>query len=156
MLRRLVWVALIGFVLAGMYLAWTQRFEQWAGEQLQKAAPVARQVIPKPAKQILREGREHLPVYGETSTWLARKSASIVYFGIVGLFALKLRKRKPASLGETLLVTFVAGVGMSLIIEILEYPFGEPFDSELFDLACGAAGGIAAGLIAWLRLRPKR
>ncbi len=151
--RRLVWLLLLVFVLAGVYLALTTRFERWAGHQLQKAVPAARHVIPRPAKEILRESREHLPVYGPATQWLARKSASIVYFGIVGVFVLALRKRKPTSLKETLLVTVVAAVGMSTVIEILEFPFGEPFGSELFDLGCGAVGGLTAGLIAWPRLR---
>jgi len=153
--RRLVWVLLLIFVLAGVYLAWTSRFESWAGRQLQKAVPTARHVIPRPAKEILRESREHLPIYGPATQWLARKSASVVYFGIVGFFVLALRKRKPTSLKETLLVTVVAGVGMSTVIEILEFPFGEAFGSELFDLGCGAVGGLAAGLIAWPWLRQR-
>jgi hypothetical protein len=145
--RRFVWLLAAVFVLIGVYLAASHRFENWAGEALRQAAPTARRVIPTRAKKILREGAEHLPVYGETSTWVARKSGSVVYFGIVALLALVIRKRRPTSLRETLLVTVAAGVGMSTIVEIFEWP--EAFGSELFDLGCGAAGGLIAGLLAW-------
>jgi hypothetical protein len=153
--RRLIWLLVVAFVIAGGYFACTARFERWAGPELQRAAPVARRVIPLPAKQIIREAREALPVYGPPSQWLARKSASIVYFGIVSAFVLVLRRRRPTTLRETLLVTVLAGTTMSLIVEILEWPFGEPFVSELFDLGCGAVGGVATGLLAWIWLRPR-
>jgi hypothetical protein len=145
--RRFVWVLAVTFVVAGVYFAGSHGFEHWAGQALQKAAPQARRVVPATAKHVLRESREHLPVYGPSSIWIARKSGSIVYFGIVGLFVLALRKRRATSLSETLLVTLVAGVGMSTIVEIFEWPEG--FGDELFDLACGALGGLAAGSIAW-------
>lgn len=148
----MIWLLALAFALIGAYFAWTQRFERWAGQGIEHAAPIARRVIPAPAKRVLRKSREHLPVYGETGAWLARKGGSVVYFGIVGLFVLKLRKRRPASLGQTLAVTVTAGVAMSTIIEVLEWPFGEAFGSEMFDLACGAAGGLISGLLArWLR-----
>jgi len=148
--RTIVWALAIAFVIAGMYLAWTRGFEQWAGRGLERAAPQARRALPSPARHVLRETKEHLPVYGRTSQWLARKSLSIVYFAIVGWFALAVRRRKPESLAETLLVTVVAGVGMSTIIEILEAPFGEQLPSQLFDIGCGAVGGLVSGTSAWL------
>ena len=131
-----------------MYLAGTQSFERWAGEQLEKAAPTARRVVPPPVKKILRESREHLPVYGEASRWLARKAASVAYFGIVGLLVLVLRRRRVASLRETLVVAVVGGVGMSAIVEIFEWP--EDVADQVFDLACGALGGVIAGIAWWL------
>ena len=145
--RRIVWLLAVVFVMIGVYLAASHRFENWAGEALRQAAPTARRVIPSPAKKILRKGVEHLPVYGETSTWVARKSGSVVYFSIVALLALVIRKRRPTSLGETLLVTIAAGIGMSTIVEIFEWP--EDLGDELFDLGCGAVGGLVAGLLAW-------
>jgi heme A synthase len=154
--RRLVWVLAMLFILLGVYMAGTQRFERWAGQQLEKAAPTARRVVPLPAKRILRESREHLPVYGHASQWVSRKGASVVYFGLVGLFVLWLRKRRPESLKETLLVTVAGGVGMSLIVEIVEAPGGEPFNSQLFDLGCGALGGIVAGVVWWMFRKGRR
>ena len=79
--------------------------------------------------------------------WVARKAGSVVYFGIIAVFVLALRKRKPASLGGALLVTVVAAVAMSAIVEILEFP--EEIGDEIFDLGCGACGGLIAGLVAW-------
>jgi hypothetical protein len=141
------------FILLGVYLAHTQRFERWAGKQLEKAAPAARRVVPLPAKKILRESREHLPVYGEASQWLARKAASVAYFGIVGLFVVALRRRRAASLKETLIVTVISGVGMSAIVELFEWP--EEVADQVFDLACGALGGVVAG-VAWWPFRKGR
>ena len=138
----------IVFVIAGIALASTHGFEHWAGRALEKAAPAARRDIPIPAKRVLRETRERLPVYGSTSVWLARKSASVVYFGVVGLFVLAVRRRTAASLVEALLVTVTAGVGMSAVIEIFEFP--EELADVVFDLACGALGGLIAGVIAWM------
>jgi len=147
--RQLLLVLVLVFVAVGIYAAWTHRFEDWAGRELEKAAPAAHHALPEPAKAVLRETREHLPIYGNTTTWLARKSASIVYFGIVAAFVLALRKRRPESLKETLLVTIAAGAGMSTIIEILEAPFGEAFGSQMFDIGCGVVGGLIVGLLAW-------
>ena len=144
---RLKVVAVIVFVVIGIALAWTGGFEHWAGREMQKAAPVARRDLPTSAKRVLRATKERLPVYGHTSTWLARKSASVIYFGGVGLFVLALRRKPAASLWQAVLITLVAGVGMSALIEIVEYP--EELDDVLFDLACGAAGGLASGVIAW-------
>jgi uncharacterized membrane protein SirB2 len=152
-MRRLFWALAIAFVLLGIFVAASRDFERWAGQELQEAAPAARQALPAPAKAVLRKGREILPIYGAASDWVVRKSASIVYFGIVGLFALAARRRRPETLRETLLVTVLAGVGMSLIVEILEWP--EALGSEIFDLACGAVGGVIAGFVAWLWLRRK-
>jgi hypothetical protein len=146
--RRFVLVAVVIFVIVGIVLASTHGFEMWAGRALERAAPAARREIPAPAKRVLRETRERLPVYGNTSTWVARKSASIVYFGGVALFVLALRLRTPSSLLATLLVTVTAGIGMSAIIEVVEFP--EELGDVVFDLACGAAGGVAAGLLAWV------
>ena len=154
--RRLLWALLLAFVLAGAYFAWTTKFERWAGGELELAAPAARRVLPPPAKHILRASREHLPVYGAPAVWLARKSASIVYFAIVAWFVLALRRRRPASLRETLLVTVIAGMGMSAIVEILEAPFGEQLPSQLFDIGYGAVGGLGAGLLAWPWLRDRK
>lgn len=153
--RSLIWLLACAFLLVGAYFAWTARFERWAGEELREAAPVARRVIPIPGKQLIRKTQEHLPVYGHPSQWLARKSASIVYFGVAAAFVLALRRRRPSTLNETLLVTVAAGVGVSMIVEILEWPFGEAFGSEIFDLGCGLVGGIVAGLLAWIWLRPR-
>jgi hypothetical protein len=149
--RRIVWALAIVFILLGVYMAGTQRFERWAGRQLEKAAPTARRVVPAPAKAILRESREALPVYGNASQWLARKGASVAYFGVVGLFVLLLRKRRPASLTETLFVTVLGGVGMSAIVEIFEWP--EELTDQLFDLGCGALGGVIAGIAWWIRYK---
>jgi hypothetical protein len=146
--RWLVWVVAILFIALGVYMAGTQRFERWAGQQLERAAPTARRVVPRPAKEILREGREHLPVYGHASQWLARKAASVVYFGIVGLFVLVLRRRRAASLRETLVVTVVSSVGMSAIVELFEWP--EELADQLLDLGCGALGGLVVGIAWWL------
>lgn len=146
-IQQLLRLLAILFVVAGIYLAWTEKFEQRAGEALHQAAPAARQIVPVPAKRIFREILAHLPVYGATSSWLARKSGSVVYFGMVGVFVLALRKRKPTSLGRTLLVTVVAAVAMSANVEILEFP--EEISDEIFDLGCGACGGVIAGLVAW-------
>ncbi len=146
--RFLTWCIVVIFVLLGLFVARTHRFERWAGHELQRAVPEARRSIPAPAKRALEETREHLPVYGSSSTWLARKSASVVYFGVVGIFVLALRRRRPASIQETILVTVLAGVGMSAIVEILEAP--EELGDVLFDLGCGAAGGMIAGFIAWI------
>ena len=146
--RRIIWALAILFILLGVYMAGTQRFERWAGQELEKAAPTARRVVPLPAKKILRESREHLPVYGHASQWLARKAASIVYFGIVGVFVLALRKRRAASLRETLVVTVVSGIVMSAIVEVFEWP--EEIADQVFDLACGALGGAIAGIMWWL------
>jgi hypothetical protein len=145
--RRLTLLGVITFIVIGIAVAWTHGFEKWAGRALERAAPVARREIPAPAKRVLRETRERLPVYGTTSTWVARKSASIVYFGGVGLFVLALRRKKPSSLLETFMVTVGSGIGMSALIEIIEIP--EELGDVLFDLGCGAVGGIASGLIAW-------
>lgn len=146
-MKRLLWLLAILFVIAGVYLAWTEKFEHRAGEALHQAAPAARQIVPVPAKRIFREILAHLPVYGATSSWLARKSGSIVYFGIVAGFVLVLRKRKPTTLAGTLLVTVLAAVAMSAMVEILEFP--EEISDEIFDLSCGACGGVIAGLVAW-------
>jgi hypothetical protein len=110
--------------------------------------------VPRPAKEILRESREHLPVYGHASQWLARKAASVAYFGIVGVFVLVLRRRRAASLRETLVVTVVSGVGMSAIVELFEWP--EEFADQVFDLACGAFGGVIAGIAWWLWRKGRR
>ena len=146
--RLLVWVLAILFILLGVYMAGTQRFERWAGQELEKAAPTARRVVPLPAKKILRESREVLPVYGHASQWLARKAASVAYFGIVGVFVLALRKRRAASLREVLLVTVVSGIVMSAIVEVFEWP--EEIADQVFDLGCGALGGVIAGIAWWL------
>jgi hypothetical protein len=137
----------VAFAIIGVYLAHTHGFERWAGHELSKAGPVARRVIPTPAKRVLRESREALPVYGSATTWLARKSASVAYFGLFSYFVLALRKRRPTSLGETLLVTVVAGIAMSALIELIEYP--EEIADEIFDLSCGALGGLIAGALNW-------
>ena len=139
------------FIVVGVFVAGKQGFEKRVGNEIQKAAPVARKVIPLPAKRVLREGRELLPVYGPTGQWLARKGASVVYFGVVGLFVLTLRRRKPGSLGQTLLVTVASGVAMSAIIEVFEFP--EEIADQIFDLCCGALGGLVSGCIAWWWLR---
>ena len=146
--RRIIWSLTIIFILLGVYLAGSHRFERWAGEQLEKAAPAARRVVPLPAKKILRESREHLPVYGEPSQWLARKAASVAYFGVVGLFVLAVRRRRAASLRETLAVAIVSAVGMSAIVEIFEWP--EDVADQVFDLASGALGGVIAAIAWWL------
>lgn len=146
-------MAAILFILLGVYMAGTQRFERWAGRELQKAAPTARKVVPLPAKKILRESREALPVYGNASQWLARKAASVAYFGIVGVFVLMLRRRRAASLREVLVVTVVSGIVMSAIVEVFEWP--EELADQVFDLGCGALGGLIAG-IAWWLLRKGR
>ena len=145
--RALLLTVVVVFCLLGILIAYQQGFEKRAGGALEKAAPVARRVLPEPAKSVLRQIREWLPIYGSTGQWLARKSASIVYFGAVGAFALALRRRKPQTLAQTLLITVVAAVAMSAFIEVLEYP--EEIDDQLFDLGCGALGGVAAGLLAW-------
>lgn len=142
------------FVVAGIVVAATHTFETWAGRELSEAAPSARKVVPAPAKKVLHETRELLPVYGATSVWLARKSASVIYFGAVGVFILALRKRKPTSLLGTLLVTVISGVAMSAVIEIVEFP--EELADEIFDLACGALGGVLSGLAAWPFVRRLR
>ena len=154
---RLRLFAVTAFIIVGIALAWTHGFEYWVGRALEKAAPAARRELPAPAKRVLRETRERLPVYGSTSTWVARKSASVIYFGGVGLFVLALRRKTPASFWRTLLTTLVAGVGMSALIEIIEFP--EDVSDVLFDLACGALGGVGAGVIAWawlVRHTPKK
>lgn len=135
------------FIIIGVYLAAEQGLEKRVGRELEKAAPVARKIIPLPAKRILSEGRQLLPIYGPTGQWLARKGASIVYFGVVGVFVLALRRRKATSLGEILVVTTVAAVAMSAIIEIFELP--EELPDQIFDLLCGALGGLVFGFLAW-------
>jgi hypothetical protein len=149
--------AVIVFIVAGIAIAWTRGFEHWASRALEKAAPAARRDIPAPAKRVLRETRERLPVYGSASTWVVRKSASVVYFGGVGLLVLALRRKTSASLSQTLLITLAVGIGMSALIEIIESP--EDLSDVLFDLACGALGGVGAGVIAWawlVRHAPKK
>ena len=117
------------------------------GREIEKAAPVAHRVIPAPAKSVLRRVRELLPIYGSTGQWLARKGASVVYFGVVSVLVWAARRRKPARLATTLLITVSAGVLMSALIELLEFP--EEFGDEIFDLLCGATGGALGGWITW-------
>lgn len=150
----MLWAAFLIFILIGAYVQGKQDFEKRVGGEIQKAAPVARKVIPQPAKSVLREGRELLPIYGPTGQWLARKGASVVYFGVVGLFVLAMRRRKAVTLGQILLVTVTSGVVMSAIVELLQLP--EELTNQIFDLACGAVGGLISGFLAswWLRKQP--
>jgi hypothetical protein len=110
-----------------------------------------RRILPAPVKRILASIRDRLPIYGQTPVWLVRKIASIFYFGTVGLFAVALRRRSTQTTLAVFTVTIVAGVAMSAIIEVFEYP--EEIDDVILDLGCGALGGCAAGLLAawWLR-----
>ena len=91
--------------------------------------------------------RELLPIYGTTGQWLARKGASIVYFGVVSMLVWAAKRRKPTTLASTLLITVIAGTLMSAVIELLELP--EEIGDQIFDLACGATGGLFGGLLAW-------
>ena len=152
--RNLLLLLALVFCLIGIAVAYQQGFEKRAGRALEKAAPVARRVIPRPAKVVLREIRDWLPVYGPAGQWLARKGASIVYFGVVGAFVLAIRRRKPQTLLGTLAVTTIAAIAMSAFIEVLEWP--EEIDDELFDLFCGAVGGLLAGAAAWWWWRRRR
>ncbi|MDQ6781406.1 MAG: hypothetical protein M3Z37_09690 [Candidatus Eremiobacteraeota bacterium] len=135
------------FIIVGVIVAFQQGFEIRVGHQLQKAAPVARRVLPPPAKRVLREGRELLPIYGPAGQWLARKGASVVYFGIVGVFVVAIRRRKITTLRQTLITSVLAATAMSAVVEIIEWP--EAFGSEMFDLLCGAVGGLGCGLLTW-------
>lgn len=142
-----LWAAAVLFIIIGVFIAGEHGFQNRVGRELEKAAPVARKVIPPPAKKVLREGRELLPIYGDTGPWIARKAGSVVYFGAVGLFVLAFWRRKALSLWQTLAVTVLSGMAMSTLVEIFEYP--EELYDELFDVACGALGGIISGLLAW-------
>lgn len=135
------------FIVVGAIVAAQQGFEKRVGHQLEKAAPIARKVIPVPAKRVLREGRELLPIYGPAGQWFARKTASVIYFGIVGVFVLAMRRRKITTLRQTLITSMLAATAMSAVIEIFELP--EELADQVFDLLCGAAGGLAFGLLTW-------
>ncbi len=81
-----------------------------------------------------------------------RKTYSIVAFAIVGLFAAPLIPRKSRILGDAILVA-----AFSTVIEFVQKLTGseESFASNLFDVACGAVGGIAGALV-WNAVRPGR
>jgi len=139
------------FIIIGVVVAAQHGFQQRVGRQIEKAAPAARKVIPEPAKRVLREGRELLPIYGPTGQWIARKAGSVVYFGVVGVFVLAIRRRKTRTFMQVLATTTLSGVAMSAIIELFELP--EELADQVFDLLCGALGGVIFGLIAWWWLR---
>lgn len=144
---KLLWAAAVLFIIIGVFIAGEHGFQNRVGRELEKAAPVARKVIPPSAKKVLREGRELLPIYGDTGPWLARKAGSVIYFGAVGVFVLALWRRKTLSPWQILAVTVLSGMAMSVLVEAFEYP--EELSDELFDVACGALGGIISGLLAW-------
>ena len=87
-----------------------------------------------------------------TPVLFLRKSYSIVAFAIVGLFAAPLIARPNRVLGDAFLVA-----AFSVVIEIVQKLTGseESFKSNLFDVACGAVGGVL-GALAWNALRPRR
>jgi len=149
--RRLIWLLAAGFCILGVFVAGTHDFERQGGRQIQKAAPAVRRILPAPVKRILAGIRDRLPIYGKTPVWLVRKVGSVFYFGIVGLFAVALRRRVTQTTLGVFTVTILAAVAMSAIIEAFEFP--EEIDDVILDLACGAVGGVMAGLLAvwWLR-----
>ncbi|MBC5805404.1 MAG: hypothetical protein DLM53_03050 [Candidatus Eremiobacter antarcticus] len=147
----MIWLLAAGFCILGVFVAGTHDFERQGGRQIQKAAPAVRRILPAPVKRILAGIRDRLPIYGKTPVWLVRKVGSVFYFGIVGLFAVALRRRVTQTTLGVFTVTILAAVAMSAIIEAFEFP--EEIDDVILDLACGAVGGVMAGLLAvwWLR-----
>ncbi|MDQ2908145.1 MAG: VanZ family protein [Candidatus Eremiobacteraeota bacterium] len=74
-----------------------------------------------------------------------RKLYSIVAFGIVGFFAAPLLPRRARLRWDTALIA-----GFSLLIEIAQKLIGshEGYASNLFDIGCGAVGGLI-GAVLW-------
>ncbi|MBC5799635.1 MAG: hypothetical protein GIX03_05570 [Candidatus Eremiobacteraeota bacterium] len=78
-----------------------------------------------------------------------RKLYSVIAFAIVGFFAAPLIPRPARLRWDTALIA-----GFSLVIEIAQKLTGadETYASNLFDIACGALGGVIGALI-WNALR---
>ena len=103
----------------------------------------------------LQELRNDLPArarYALTPTKFLRKGYSLVAFAIVGFFAAPLIPRPNRILGAAIVVA-----GFSIVIEIVQRLTGseESFASNVFDVACGAVGGML-GALAWNAIRPRR
>ena len=146
--RAAVWIAGIGFCLLAFYLALTRSFEFAVAAYVRGAL----NGLPAPVHAFVASALSHLPVDEDPAAWIVRKAASIVFFGIVGVIASIIAGRRLTSPRSRGWLVFGAAIAMSGAIEIYERP--EPLDDIVFDLICGAAGGLC-GVLALRLLTPR-
>jgi len=139
--RVVIIVGGVAFCLLAFWLAHTRSFEFAVAEHVRDAL----HSLPAP---LVMAVLTHLPINEDPAAWIVRKAASVGFFAIVGVLARALAGGRIVQRSKREWLVFGAAVAMSAAIEIYERP--EPADDVLFDLACGAVGGII-GVLA-LRL----